>query len=358
MNKIFEYDVFLSFSVADEEVARPIWQEMCLSGLRVFWSDASLKNKLGESWFEEIQSSLEKSRHFLLICSTSSMSSEWVKREYQAFFNHCYQRGKRRLVPLFIKGYRVSDLPLFLKDLESCRIEELKEITRVFGGSDIEELKRTLSIKEIENENLSLKIKNVESELVHYKQEQGKLNNQLLAYEKQIERLQSQLADQSKLMSDQEAIIKSLKERLKVKKTIPIVQTLKHKLDKSPLIMGLIFGVIVGAIVGFGYIFFYFWKPYWSIPFSLCVFGGIIAGMINRMDRIGLIYMAIGVVLVSILWENDTEKTWIAFGFTIGAPVGAIVGKIAQKIKIFIQKTTSVSSNEPHKAKSIASGTK
>ena len=118
MPDVFEYDVFLSFSSVDEEVVKPIWQEMCLSGLRVFWSDATLKRNLGESWFETIQSSLERSRNFILISSSSSMSSEWVRREYVAFYNHCYKPGIRRLIPILISDYKVSQLPLFLRELE------------------------------------------------------------------------------------------------------------------------------------------------------------------------------------------------------------------------------------------------
>src|ERR1035441_4917055 len=59
----FDYDVFLSFSSDDEEIARPMWKELSHSGLRVFWSEAALKQKLGESWPDTIQSSLERSRH-------------------------------------------------------------------------------------------------------------------------------------------------------------------------------------------------------------------------------------------------------------------------------------------------------
>ena len=43
MGGTFDYDVFLSFSASDEGLVRPVWQELCLSGLRVFWSDATLK---------------------------------------------------------------------------------------------------------------------------------------------------------------------------------------------------------------------------------------------------------------------------------------------------------------------------
>ena len=129
MPDAYEYDVFLSFASADQELVRPIWQELSRSGLRVFWSDASLKERLGESWFDNIQSSLEKSRHFLLIASQSSMSSDWVKREYQAFFQHCYREGSRRLIPIVVGDFQVSQLPLFLKQVQAARFNNLQQLS-------------------------------------------------------------------------------------------------------------------------------------------------------------------------------------------------------------------------------------
>lgn len=161
MSLAFEYDVFLSFASTDDEIAKPIWQEMCVNGLRVFWSDATLKDKIGESWFEVIQSSLENSRHFVLLCSTNSMESEWVKREYKAFFNHCYKAGARRLIPVLVKNYKLSDLPLFLRELEACRLTErasIKKLIKILGGTDINELKKILGEKNEENKNLKMQI--------------------------------------------------------------------------------------------------------------------------------------------------------------------------------------------------------
>jgi hypothetical protein len=46
MPDIFDYDVFLSFASTDEAVVKLIWPELCISGLCVFWSDTSLKQRL------------------------------------------------------------------------------------------------------------------------------------------------------------------------------------------------------------------------------------------------------------------------------------------------------------------------
>lgn len=176
MANIFEYDVFLSFASSDEEIVRPIWQELSLNGLRVFWSDAALKEKLGESWFDAIQASLERSRHFLLICSLASMSSKWVQREYKAFYNYFYKPGLRRLIPLMVDGFQDSQLPVFLKELQASDLrsqDSIKQIIRLFGGTDVEELKDALVQKEEELQQLRLQREIIESELASARQEIG-----------------------------------------------------------------------------------------------------------------------------------------------------------------------------------------
>jgi hypothetical protein len=145
MDEIFDYDVFLSFASSDAELARPVWQELSLSGLRVFWSDASLKQRLGEQWFDSVESSLERSRHFVVLVSRASMKSEWVKREYQAFYNHCFRAGSRRLIPALVGGHRPSEMPLFLRQLEAVPLDDAKAVRAIaplLGGTDVEELKR------------------------------------------------------------------------------------------------------------------------------------------------------------------------------------------------------------------------
>ncbi len=90
-----EYDVFLSFSSKDEDLAKPIWKELSSSGLRVFWSDESLKSEIGQSFFTVIQNSLIQSEHFVLVSTPNAWKSNWVKEEYETFFSNCYVPSKR-----------------------------------------------------------------------------------------------------------------------------------------------------------------------------------------------------------------------------------------------------------------------
>ena len=181
MPEAFEYDVFLSFASADEKIVKPIWQDLCQSGLRVFWSPSSLKEEVGNSWFDLIQSSLEKSRHLLLVCSRASMASDWVKREYSAFLSHCHKPRSRLLVPLLVQGYKPNDLPLFIKNFEAWELGRapLTDLIAVLGGVDIEKLR---------SENRSLK-QNVNS-LVREKS----------SLEAEIKRLSEQLESRNKTL--------------------------------------------------------------------------------------------------------------------------------------------------------------
>lgn len=169
MTDPFEYDVFISFSTADEEITKPIWQALCSNGLRVFWSDSTLKKEVGNSWFEVIEKSLERSRHMLLICSNNSMNSKWVQREYRAFFDYCYTPNSRRLIPILSPEFKPNNLPLFLRQLQVGKINDpqfLDEIIPILGGTNIEKLqseiqslREQLGLISMENESLKRNLK-------------------------------------------------------------------------------------------------------------------------------------------------------------------------------------------------------
>ena len=168
MNEIFEYDVFISFASEDEDIVRPLWQNLCLSGLRVFWSDITLKEKVAQNWLDVIQQAVVNSRHFILVCTPNSMSSNWVKDEYQTFYSQCYQQseGKRLLILKIEKNYSISSLPPFLKKIQATNSNE--EIIKLLGGTNIDKLKR-------ENKSLLEKLDKLTDENNKYKEQVVKL---------------------------------------------------------------------------------------------------------------------------------------------------------------------------------------
>jgi TIR domain len=164
MHDTFEYDVFLSFASVDKETAKPIWQELSLSGLRVFWSDETLKQNIGQSFVSVIQNALTQSRHFVLICTPNSLQSNWVREEYEIFLSESYipSGRKRRLVIFEGMSFRRSDLPTMLRNIQST--SSVKEIVSILGGVDIQALKK-------ENKELREKIQIAYNEIDKLKNE-------------------------------------------------------------------------------------------------------------------------------------------------------------------------------------------
>lgn len=128
----FEYDVFFSFSSQDLHEAKRICEELRGYGLHVFLSDEALKVNTGTSFFEKIEQALKNSQHFILLSSVSSMTAEWVKIEYETFFNEYYIKNKkeRRFFILKSKNFSVALVPGLLKRLQFANTP--KEILATF----------------------------------------------------------------------------------------------------------------------------------------------------------------------------------------------------------------------------------
>ena len=127
----FRYDVFLSFSNSDVEMAQRVWDTLSEQKLTVFWSDNSLKREIGESWFDKVEQSLEQSQHMVILITKTSLKSKWVMREYKAFLNSCYKENIRRLIPLLDKGIQIQQLPLFMREFQSFRVDDRTALAKM-----------------------------------------------------------------------------------------------------------------------------------------------------------------------------------------------------------------------------------
>ena len=96
----FKYDAFFSYSSKDWDKAKGICEELRGYGLNIFLSGEALKTTIGSSFFEKIEYALVNSEHFILLSSPSSMDSEWVKTEYETFYNEYFipSKGERKLL--------------------------------------------------------------------------------------------------------------------------------------------------------------------------------------------------------------------------------------------------------------------
>ncbi|MFE5964150.1 TIR domain-containing protein [Streptomyces sp. NPDC056463] len=117
--------VFLSYSAQDAPEARKLEQLLALAGIDV-WSDRKLK--AGDQWAQVITAALRSAEVILVLVSASSLTSQWVTREWQAALIN-----SKRVIPVLTKGVKVTDLPrdlarhqvAFLGDDDLTAIQDL-----------------------------------------------------------------------------------------------------------------------------------------------------------------------------------------------------------------------------------------
>jgi len=140
----FEYDIFLSFSSRNETEAKFLWKKLSSCGLKVFWSDVSLKQNVGESFFAVIEKALMSSRHFVLLWTTETIQSKWAKLEYESFFSHYHLLSPqtRRFIIFQGKNFHSSEIPLFLKNIQCT--QSINEIISIAGGLNVHSLQNEI----------------------------------------------------------------------------------------------------------------------------------------------------------------------------------------------------------------------
>ena len=90
------YDVFISYSHKDEELAKELRQLLVSKGLKCFMSGMDIRS--GDPWAETIRDALKGSQELLLVITTDSIGSKWVMCEGGAG----WALGKR-MVPALLK---------------------------------------------------------------------------------------------------------------------------------------------------------------------------------------------------------------------------------------------------------------
>lgn len=121
-----EYDLFFSFSSANIEAAKTVVARLRGHGLRVFFSDETLKHKVGESFDRMINHALENSSHFVWFCTPESAASSWVELEYTAFFNHVHLPDQRNRKFFILRGkdFEIKHVPITYRTRQFADDEE------------------------------------------------------------------------------------------------------------------------------------------------------------------------------------------------------------------------------------------
>lgn len=146
----YKYDLFVTHSSIDLKEAQHIYQKLRGYGLKVFVSSEVLKQNIGFSFFEEIQEALSNSQHMMIICSANAMNSEWVKLEYETFFNefHLKNRDERKILILKGKGCDLSTIPILLRRVQiASSVDEIINSLILFQEQQLPQHKITLDDK-------------------------------------------------------------------------------------------------------------------------------------------------------------------------------------------------------------------
>jgi small GTP-binding protein len=101
----FRYDVFLSHSVKDKAVVRPLAERLRQDGLKVWFDEWEIKP--GDSIPAKIEDGLERSRVLVLCMSAQAFGSGWAQLEAGTFRFRDPLNQHRRFIPL-----RLDDAPI------------------------------------------------------------------------------------------------------------------------------------------------------------------------------------------------------------------------------------------------------
>lgn len=111
---VFEYDVFLCHSKADEKVVANIAEELRGRGL-TYWLDAE-QIQFGQQITANIEAGLQKSRYIVPCISAKFAESKWAGGEYGGILNaELSGRLDRGVIPLLLDDSE-DGVPLLLRD--------------------------------------------------------------------------------------------------------------------------------------------------------------------------------------------------------------------------------------------------
>ena len=129
---------FISYSVADENIAQWLYRSCENFGIKTFLASISLKK--GEKWKGKILQELKFSEWFFFLATPNSIQSDAVKHEIGGALVL-----NKKIVPI-LYGIDFSDVPEWISDYQGIRV----------FNDNIDELKNTL--EKIAEENKANKI--------------------------------------------------------------------------------------------------------------------------------------------------------------------------------------------------------
>lgn len=119
-----DFDVFISFKATDNNgyptkdsiVARTIYDELEKRGIKTFFSEVTLKHRLGEDYEPIIYKALYSCKFFILVAtSEENINSAWVKNEWSRFRDRVIDEAMAKAGCAVFENLGLNELPPFLR---------------------------------------------------------------------------------------------------------------------------------------------------------------------------------------------------------------------------------------------------
>ena len=116
MEKEKDFDVFISFKAKDEkgrvtldsEIAHTIYNELTKRGIKAFFSEVTLANRIGDDYEPIIYRALYSCKFFILVATDEAyIEAPWVKNEWTRFRDRVYEENLTGACSAVFKGVPV-----------------------------------------------------------------------------------------------------------------------------------------------------------------------------------------------------------------------------------------------------------
>jgi hypothetical protein len=127
-NATKSFDVFISYSRADQDIARSLASDLRASGLQVFLDTSEIGH--GAAWLERLHEALERSRSVVPLYSPDFLQSRPCKWEFNIACARNIELDGEFIFPILVRD---ADLPIYMRALNyrDCRVSDVQKVRGV-----------------------------------------------------------------------------------------------------------------------------------------------------------------------------------------------------------------------------------
>lgn len=114
------YDVFLSHSRGEAEVARDLASLLRSAELRVFLAEDTIA--AGENWYRAAEEAVGNASVTVVLIGPGALSSPWMTAEWRAAASGA-MRGQSLLIPVLVGDVDASEMPATLRQFQAVRLD-------------------------------------------------------------------------------------------------------------------------------------------------------------------------------------------------------------------------------------------